>query len=206
MFSSLFPAQRTCPSQPKVVLLHVPFPPQCGDPQAALQVFREMKLGGVQPDVVAYTSLLTALHGTPKVGAPSLVRCGWIEEGSQVLRHTWQACMLVLRVVGATRQSVPPVLAFSLLALTLLGKQQQHALPVCLCPPSLPRHPRRCSCEPACAAAANCKLTSVNAPCNSAAGGGHGTAAVGQHGRGRRATQWHGCSSILGDSVDGGRN
>lgn len=42
---------------------------QCRDPDAAMRVFTEMReRSRLQPDVVAYTSLLAALQGTPKVG------------------------------------------------------------------------------------------------------------------------------------------
>ena len=52
--------------------------PQCGDAAAAMHTFTEMRRQGVQPDVVAYTSLLAALQGTPKVGrrAGTHVWCG----------------------------------------------------------------------------------------------------------------------------------
>ncbi len=49
---------------------------QCRDPAAALSVFTEMKkTSRLQPDVVAYTSLLTALHGTPKASGHLAKRC-----------------------------------------------------------------------------------------------------------------------------------
>ena len=41
--------------------------PQCGAADAALRVFREMRASGLQPDVVTYTSALTALQGAPNV-------------------------------------------------------------------------------------------------------------------------------------------
>ena len=41
--------------------------PQCGAADAALRVFRGMRAGGLQPDVVTYTSALTALQGAPNV-------------------------------------------------------------------------------------------------------------------------------------------
>ncbi|KAL4457439.1 hypothetical protein ABPG75_012304 [Micractinium tetrahymenae] len=45
---------------------------KCRDPAAAMSVFTEMKQGSrLQPDVVAYTSLLTALQGTPKAAEPA---------------------------------------------------------------------------------------------------------------------------------------
>lgn len=41
---------------------------QCKDAAAAMRVFGEMKRSRVRPDVVSYTSLLTALEGTAQVG------------------------------------------------------------------------------------------------------------------------------------------
>lgn len=59
---------------------HCCWPPylQCHSPDKALELFETMKAGGVQPDVVTYASLLTALQGPPaqpaaarQVGAPA---------------------------------------------------------------------------------------------------------------------------------------
>jgi hypothetical protein len=40
-----------------------------------MRVFMEMKRSSVRPDVVAYTSLLAALQGTPQVSAGSSSSC-----------------------------------------------------------------------------------------------------------------------------------
>ena len=40
-----------------------------------MRVFMEMKRSTVQPDVVAYTSLLAALQGTPQVGTAATAAC-----------------------------------------------------------------------------------------------------------------------------------
>lgn len=48
-----------------------PFTAQCKDSAAAMEVFEEMRARRVQPDVVAYTSMLTALQGTPQVRGES---------------------------------------------------------------------------------------------------------------------------------------
>ena len=40
-----------------------------------MRVFMEMKRSAVRPDVVAYTSLLAALQGTPQVGTAAAAAC-----------------------------------------------------------------------------------------------------------------------------------
>mgnify|MGYP001810635188 CR=1 FL=1 len=69
----------TCPPAPA--------PLQCRDPRAALEVFEQMKAAGLRPDVVAYTSVLTALQGSPQVRCHACLRLGGFLLHLQLLQH-----------------------------------------------------------------------------------------------------------------------
>lgn len=80
---------------------------QCRNGEAALAVYEEMRAAGITPDVVAYTALLSALHGAPDASA--LARGLWASMRQAGVRPNGRAVAAYLDLllsVGETDEAL----------------------------------------------------------------------------------------------------